>query len=41
MADMRFGLIKEDIRQLAFRIADFSGRPHLFVMEWQEEHMHG
>ena len=30
MADMGFGLTKEDIRRLAFRIADSSGRAHPF-----------
>ena len=30
MADMGFGLSPEDVRYTAFRIADASGRPHLF-----------
>ena len=30
MADMGFGLSREDLRMVAFRIVEKSGRPHTF-----------
>ena len=37
MADMSFGLTREDVMRMAFLIVDKSGREHRSAMVWLEE----